>query len=240
MYIESIHNPHVKEWVKLKEKKYRDEQNLFLVEGEHLILEAKKKNCIKEIISSDQNLEADFYVPEMIMKKISSQVTPVARIAVCYKLEEKELKKKVLVLDGIQDPGNLGTMIRSAVAFCFDSIIISMDTVDVYNEKVIRSSQGMIFHINILRRNLLDFMQENKEKYSILITDVRIGENIRDIKNKEPFMLVIGNEGNGVTKEIQDFHTHFVKLKMNRACESLNAAVAASILMYELSEDIYE
>ena len=150
MKIESLTNTHVKEWVKLKNKKYRDEVGLFLIEGDHLINEARKKNLIKEIISIT-NEQADFYVTKEIMKKISSQVSIANNIAVCYKIKEQELKGNIVLLDNIQDPGNLGTIIRSAVAFGFKNIILSDDTVDLYNDKVIRASEGMIFHIKEFR-----------------------------------------------------------------------------------------
>lgn len=236
MNIESLTNNRVKEWVKLKEKKYRDEQGLFLIEGDHLINEAKKKNIIKEIISTDKNEIADFYVTPEVMKKISNQVSAPKTIAVCYKLKEEEIKNRILVLDGIQDPGNLGTIIRSAVAFNFDTIVLSEDTVDIYNEKVIRASEGMIFNINFVRTNIIPFLEKNKNNYDILITNVVKGENIKTIRLSQKIILVIGNEGNGVKEETKKYQNHFIKLNMNENCESLNAGVAASILMYEINE----
>lgn len=236
MNIESLANSHVKEWAKLNSKKYRDEVNLFIIEGDHLIEEARKKGIIKEVISIDKNVVADYYVTPEIMKKISNQVSISNSIAVCYKLKEQEIKNRIILLDGIQDPGNLGTIIRSAVAFNFDTIVLSDDTVDLYNDKVIRASEGMMFHINIIRRNFNWFLEENKNKYNILITDVVAGENIRKIKLNNKMMLVIGNEGKGVRKEIKKYNNHFIKLSMSDDCESLNAGVAASILMYEINE----
>ncbi len=236
MNIESINNNHVKEWVKLNNKKYRDEVGLFLVEGDHLVREAQKKHLIKEIITIDKNIKADYYVTREIMKKISNQVSFSSIAAVCYKLTEKSLSNRVLLLDNIQDPGNLGTIIRSAIAFKFTTIILSEDTVDIYNDKVIRASEGMIFHLNFLRKNLKDFLINNKDKYQILITDVRNGKNIKKIKLDEKIMLVIGNEGNGVNKNIQQFGDFLINIKMHHICESLNAGVSASILMYEINE----
>ena len=235
MKIESLTNNRVKEWVKLKEKKYRDETGLFLIEGEHLILEAKKKNLIQEIISMDDNLEADFYITKEIMKKISSQVSLSKRVAVCYKTEEKTIQNKILVLDNIQDPGNLGTLIRSAVAFGFHDIVLSNDCVDLYNEKVIRASEGMIFQINVLRKDLNCFLESIQNDYQILITDVNNGENIKNINLNKNIALVIGNEGQGIKKEIKKYANEFIKINMNEACESLNAGVAGSILMYEVN-----
>ncbi len=235
MKIESLTNTHVKEWVKLKNKKYRDEVGLFLIEGDHLINEARKKNLIKEIISIT-NEQADFYVTKEIMKKISSQVSIANNIAVCYKIKEQELKGNIVLLDNIQDPGNLGTIIRSAVAFGFKNIILSDDTVDLYNDKVIRASEGMIFHINVLRKNLELFLEELKQNYQILITDVMQGENIKKIKHTKNIALIIGNEGNGVKDNLKKYANNFVKINMDETCESLNASIAASILMYEIME----
>ncbi len=240
MKIESLANTRVKEWGKLKNKKNRDETGLFLVEGEHLIEEAKKKNLIKEIISIDDSLNADFYVTEGIMKKISSQVSISSRVAVCYKMQEEPIKDNVLVLDAIQDPGNFGTVIRSAIAFGFTDIVVSLDTVDLYNEKVIRASEGMLFNINVLRRDLPSFLKNIQSEYQILITDVVKGENIKEIPIKDKVALIIGNEGQGVCKNLKPYAAHFVKIPIKETCESLNAAVAASILMYEMSVKYFE
>ena len=240
MNIESLNNERVKRWQKLKEKKYRDDVNLFVIEGDHLITEAKKAGIIKEIITIDKNEKADYYVTPQIMKKISSQKSPSKSIAICYKLEKHEIGNKILCLDNIQDPGNLGTIIRSAVAFSFDTIILSQDTVDLYNDKVIRSCEGMIFHINIIRKNLESFLIENNNQYNILITDVSKGENIRMLNLKQKIILVIGNEGNGVNENLKKFAHYFIKISMNSNCESLNAGVAASILMHEINEVFHE
>lgn len=235
MDITSLQNNHVKEWVKLKGKKYRDETGLFLIEGDHLIEEAQKENCIVSIISIDKEEPADFYVTPEIMKKISNQVSISSRMAICKKRKEGPLGNKVLVLDGLQDPGNLGTIIRSAVAFSFDTILLSEDSVDIYNDKTIRATEGMLFKINIIRKNLMDALKEMKE-YQILVTDVNSGKNIKEIKKEEKLALVIGSEGKGVKETTKNFATDFIKISMNPACESLNAGVSASILMYEIGE----
>lgn len=236
MKIESLSNGRVKEWIKLKNKKVRDEKGLFLIEGEHLIEEAQKQKLIKEIISIDETLEGDFYVTKEIMKKLTSQVSISSRIAVCYKKQELPIQDKILVLDRIQDPGNLGTMIRSALAFGFFDIVISEDTVDLYNEKVVRSSEGMLFNINVIRKDLEIFLKEIKSEYQILATDVKNGENIKQISVSNKVALIIGNEGQGVQEKIKNYSNKFIKIPINKNCESLNAGVAASILMYEIME----
>lgn len=240
MKIESLQNPKVKEWVKLKEKKNRDTSGLFLIEGDHLLNEAMVKGVVKEIISSDTlfNFEGiPFYeVSTAIMKKLSNQVSGTNVICVCEKLEEKEINGNVCLLDNIQDPGNLGTIIRSAVAFNIDTIIVSPDTVDLYNDKVIRSSEGMLFHINIIKKDLEIAINELKNKdYKIYGTNVEKGTSLKDINFNSKSAIIIGNEGNGVKKALQDKCDSLIYIPISRACESLNAGVATSIIMYELN-----
>jgi len=239
MELTSINNERVKFWQKLNQKKYRDIEKLFLVEDEHLVTEALKKGIVKEIITLNKEEVYDvptYYVTDKIMNVISSQVTSAKIIAVCEELEEREVKGNILVLDKLQDPGNLGTIIRSAVAFNFDSIILSNDSVDLYNPKVIRASEGMIFYINVIRTNIIDFLDNLDSEYTKITTDVVNGKNIKEIKFYK-CALVIGNEGNGVSNEVKGKCDEKVYIKMNDNCESLNAGVSASILMYEVNHE---
>jgi len=233
----SPNNDKVKYWQKLNIKKYRDKEKLFLVEDEHLVNEAIEKNIVKEIITIDDNIKLDvpvYYVSENIMKILSNQVTSAKIIAVCQFLEEKEINGNILVLDNLQDPGNLGTIIRSAVAFNFDTIVLSKTSVDLYNPKVIRASEGMIFNINIIRRDITLFLNNLDKSYTKITTNVVNGKDIKDIRF-DKCAIVIGNEGNGVSKEIDCICDERVYIKMNSMCESLNAGVTASILMYEVN-----
>lgn len=240
MIITSTNNEHIKELNKLKEKKHRDLTNTFLIEGDHLIKEALKKDIIKELIvleTSDYNLEniKTTYVSKEVMKKLSSMDSYPNVIGVCEKIENNEIGNKVLILEDIQDPGNLGTIIRSAVAFDVDTIILSPKTVDLYNSKVIRSTQGMLFHINIIIKNLEEVILKLKDqKYKIYGTKVDNGKNIKNISKEEKYALIIGNEGNGISNKISDLCDEFIYIEMNKEVESLNAGVAASILLYEL------
>jgi TrmH family RNA methyltransferase len=239
MKLTSVNNDKVKLWQKLKDKKYRDIYKLFLVEGDHLVNEALKHNIVKEIITTDTNSKYDvdtYYVNDKIMKILSNQVTFPNVIGVCSLLEGKDIDGNILVLDNIQDPGNLGTIIRSASAFNFKNIILSNDTVDVYNPKVIRATEGMIFNINVIRTDIIDFLNNLDKKYIKITTDVNNGEDIRNIDSNN-IVLVIGNEGNGVRKEVSDICDKKVYIKMNSNTESLNAAVAGSILMYEVNHE---
>lgn len=241
MLITSIKNEHIKELVKLKEKKYRDETKTFLVETKHLVLEAYKSGLIKELILEQNEIfpiDAPItYVSKEVLKKLSSLESPSNVMAVVNKREETtNIGEKVLILDKIQDPGNLGTIIRSAVAFNIDTIICSKDTVDVYNPKVVRSSQGMMFHIPILTKNLESFIPElKKQDYKIVGTKVTNGHDVRTSSIYSHFALVIGNEGQGISRNIDELCDEYLYIKMNENCESLNASVAASILMYEIN-----
>ena len=233
MTISSVNNEKVKYWASLKLKKNRDKDKYFLVEGNHLIKEAKEKGLVISTISISDN-NADFLVTKEIMKKISDQKSISDNAAIVRYIPEQEIKGNVLILDDIQDPGNLGTLIRSSIAFGFSNIIMSEGSVDLYNPKVIRATEGMIFNVNVIRTNILKYIPRLKENgYKILVSDVIGG---KDIKNEicNNIALVLGNEGRGVHENIKDLGDEVINIKMNDACESLNVGVAGSILMYEV------
>lgn len=239
----SIKNEKIKNLKKLNQKKYRDQENLFLVEGYHLVEEAYKSGYLKKIILLENTI-CSFDVPQIfvsleVMKYLSEVDSPQNIIGVVSKIEEKEdIGNKILVLDDIQDPGNLGTIIRSSVAFGVDTIVLSDKTVDLYNSKVIRSSQGMIFKINIIKKDLLEYVSKLKqEHYQILTTNVINGKNIKNLEKKEKICIIMGNEGNGVRKELTLLSDDIIYIKMNKNCESLNVGVATSIILYEIGSD---
>lgn len=236
MKVTSTHNDNVKYWVSLKNKKIRDKERKFIVEGDHLIEEARKNNLIEYIISCvDEN--ADFYVTKEIMEKISDQKSISYNAAVVKFIPEDSVNGNVIILDNLQDPGNLGTIIRSSVAFNIDTIIISDTSVDLYNPKVVRSTEGMIFNLNIIRRNLEGIIPVLKNLgYKIVGTDVNEGIDVRNI-SKENVAIIIGNEGNGMSENVKEMCDEFINIKINKSCESLNAGVAASIIMYEVSHE---
>ena len=236
MEITSSSNEKVKAWQKLKQKKYRDLEGLFLIEDEHLINEALNHHLVKEIITNDSSLTypiSTYYVSEHIMKLLTDQVSGAKVIGVCKKIKEKEIKGNLIILDNIQDPGNLGTIIRSAVAFNFETLVLSSETVDIYNPKVIRATEGMLFNLNIIRTDIVPFLKNLDSTYLKVTTDVIRGKDIKEIK-EENIALVIGNEGQGVRKEVASLCDEKVHLEMTKICESLNAGVSASILMYEV------
>lgn len=242
MLITSTNNDHIKELCKLNDKKYRDVSYTFLVETKHLVLEAFKAGIIKELIlEKDELFPLDVpnvtYVTKQILKKLSKTTNPSNVMAVVEKIKEPDsIGEKVLILDRIQDPGNLGTIIRSAVAFNIDTIVISPDSVDIYNPKVVRSNQGMMFHTNIIITDTEKFIKELKEKdYKIIGTKVTNGKDVREASIYSHFALIIGNEGKGISDNIEKLCDEFLYIKMNDKCESLNASVAASILLYEIN-----
>lgn len=239
--ITSPNNAHIKELNKLKEKKHRDLTNTFLIEGTHLVNEALKNNLIKEVIVLEDNNNNNYnnikttIVNKEVMKKLSTMDSYPTVIGVCSKKNEEDIKGNILILEDIQDPGNLGTIIRSAVAFNIDTIILSPKTVDLYNQKVIRSTQGMLFSVNIIVRDLKEIINELKENnYIIYGTKVDKGSNVKDIDKNDKYALIIGNEGNGMSTEISNLCDENLYIKTNESVESLNAGVAASILLYEL------
>lgn len=239
MHITSINNEYIKEISKLNEKKYRDKSNKYLIEGLHLVTEALKYDIIDTIIiREDFSYETDIkhiIVSNEVMKKLSDNPSIPKIMAIVYKKENTISGNKILLLDRLQDPGNLGTIIRSAVAFNFDTIILSNDTVDLYNSKVLRSTQGMLFNINILRQDLTSVINELKNNnYTIYGTKVDNGNDVKEINNTNKFALIIGNEGTGISDNILKQCDKYLYIKMNNNCESLNAGVAASILMYEM------
>ncbi len=239
MVITSLENKKVKEVVKLQSKKYRDLTNTFIVETNHLVEEAQKCGIVKELfLVEDEFVDSDDvnYVTPEVMKKMSSMESPSNILAVCKKSNSKEIiGDKILLLDEIQDPGNLGTIIRSSVAFGVTTIILSLDTVDLYNPKVIRASEGMFCHINIITMDLEEAISLIKSKdITVYGTNVVNGIDVRDIESKSSYAVVMGNEGNGVKPNIQELCDKNLYISMNKECESLNVGVACSILLYEL------
>ena len=240
MLYSSIENKKIKDIKKLNTRKYRDLTNLFIVEGEHLVQEAFKNGCLRElIVEENEQFKLDVpisYVTLSVLKYISELDTPSKIIGICKKLEEKEIENKVLILDDIQDPGNLGTIIRSAVAFNIDTIILSKNTVDLYNLKVLRATQGMIFNINIIVKDIEKEVIKLKENnYKIYSTRVTSGKSIKNVETSKKFVIIVGNEGKGVKEELVFLSDEYIYIDMNDKCESLNVGVATSIILYELS-----
>ena len=239
--INSVNNERIIKYSKLLEKKYRDEENLFLVSTDHLVSEAINSNLVVEIflLEGTPNKYGEVtIVTESVIRKLTDLKTIPNVVAVVKKPEMREIKGNVLLLDSIQDPGNMGTIIRSSVAFNIDTIIVGDNSVDIYNEKVLRASEGMIFNINIKHNDLYSEIGELKRNgYKVIGTSVVNGTDISSI-NVEKYALLVGNEGNGVSKDLLELCDDYVYIKMNEYCESLNVGVATSILLYELNKKV--
>lgn len=241
MIYTSLENDKIKRLRKLKQKKYRKQTGQFLIEGRHLVQEAYKVGILETLIITE-NTSIDLDVPTMIvtkeiMKTLSEVDTPQMVLGVCHQKKVQEIGNKVLLLDGIQDPGNLGTIIRSSVAFHIDTVILGENCVDLYNAKVLRSSQGMVFHQDIMEKNLLEVINVLKQKeIPIIGTKVSGGNSIKNFSNNGKFAIIMGNEGNGVREDILNLCDEYLYIDMKEACESLNVAVATSIILYELDK----
>ena len=241
MIYSSISNDKIKNLKKLDSKKYRDINGLFLVEGEHLVLEAYNSGCLDELILLDGiDFKLDVktsYVTYEVMKYVSSLDNPSGIIGVCKKMEGSFFGDRIVVLDDVQDPGNLGTIIRSCVAFNVDTLVLSSGCVDLYNSKVIRASQGMLFHLNIVVvSDIVDYVSNLKENYKIFSTNVNGGNKLKSIEKCGRFVIIMGNEGNGVRSSLNDLADQYIYIDMNSDCESLNVGVATSIILYELDK----
>ena len=236
--IESLNNEKIKYYTKLNDKKYRKSEKLFIAAGENLVTEALNKHIVKEILllNGEENVYGDVtYVTSDILKKVSDLTNYPKVLAICYIKDDLKIEGNVVALDNIKDPGNLGTIIRSAVAFNYDTILLSEECVDVYNSKVVRATEGMLFNVNIVTCDLFSTLLKLKESgYKIYGTDVVNGESPAYESNKH--VLIIGSEARGMSNSIREICDKNLYIKMNDKCESLNAGVSASILMYELGE----
>lgn len=240
MEINSLTNSKVKKWIRYKDKKYRDSDHRFLIEGEHLLEEAYRAGLLETIVvvknyvlnACFKDIET-FVVSEEVMNKLSFHVSKEKVMGICKYPIEKGLGNKIVLLDGVQDPGNVGTIIRSALSFGFDSVVLSKQSADIYNDKVIRSTQGALFHIPVYRKDIIELIHELKEKnISIHVTALSDAKALKEVEKPENIALVFGNEGNGVSKEVMALADECVYIEMD-TFESLNVAVAAGICMYE-------
>ncbi|WP_295201618.1 RNA methyltransferase [uncultured Chryseobacterium sp.] len=226
----------------LDKKKFRQKYNLFLVEGNKIIAELLDSEFkIKEIFSTDPQKTGRTDVPvthisENELKKISFLKTPKDSVAVCYLNPEKQEEDKdvQLVLDGIQDPGNLGTIIRLADWFGIEQIICSEDTVDFYNPKVIQASMGSFTRVNMVYTDLANYLSETKN--SNIGTDME-GESIYTFEKPGKLNLILGNEGNGMrpeTEKLLDKSISIPRFGTSQSTESLNVSMAAGIILGQL------
>ena len=245
--IGSAQNEYIKKLSKLKQRKYREETGLFIVEGERSCRDAINSSfLIESVVMSESffdkaknfGFENLIVVKDKIFELLSDTKTPQGILAVLKMPEVKEFKSgRYIFCDEIQDPGNAGTILRSADAFGFSGVIFSKGSVDVFSPKVIRSTMGSIFHIDLWQNCEKNILEELKLKGFKISASALSGESVtsKDMKVEKNHIFVIGNEGAGVSDEILDIADEIVYIKMQGKAESLNAGVAASILMYEVS-----
>ncbi len=252
--ITSKDNEFIKHIKKLKDKKYRNMSNEYVIEGINLVVEAiREKAPIKQIVLCDdcernEVIPKDImyeiakyecvYVTQNIFKYVSEVQTPQGILAIVEKtdtnIEIDYTQDIIIALDDVQDPGNLGTILRTVDSIGLTQILVSKGTADTYNPKVVRSTMGAIFRVKIIEcEDLKQILKETKKhKFKIVVSSLQTENTIYDI-NYHKKVVIIGNEANGVEKEIQEFADEKIKIPMLGKAESLNVSVATGIILYE-------
>lgn len=247
MEITSVNNDLVKETVKLQQKKYRTQSGKFLLEGFKAIKEAYDFGIKLEHIFVDKNKIKDYgfaknlviETTEPVLKKLSTTESAPTAIAIGFQKEYNKniLKntKKVLLLENIKDAGNLGTIIRSSVAFGIDAIVLFGESVDIYNPKCVRSTVGNLWKIPIFHISDFKELEELFENYERIATLPRSKNLLKEYKIKKTQTLVLfGSEADGLSENLINFSTNSVKIEMAKTVESLNLATSVSVILYEL------
>ena len=233
--ITSVSNEKIKQLLNLQKRKFRDESNQFVVEGPHLVEEALKQGIVRTIytnLSRYENLDHVYMVNDIVMKKISEVMEPQGVVAICERKSQIFIGNRILMLDHIQDPGNFGTLLRSALAFGFETVLYE-DCVDPYNAKVIRSTQGALFQLNLVETDLLKFIDEHSD-YIFYGTSLKDAFSLTTVpRSDSKIAIILGNEGAGVRTELLQKTSLNIFIDID-AVESLNVAVAGSIIMYHL------
>lgn len=242
-HITSLKNPKVAAWKALKDRKGRRESGCFLVEGRKMVEEALASAFDVETVLVQEGMELPdgltmpvYELPAHVLAAVCNTKTPQGIAAVVRMKEQSALGKHIVVLDGVQDPGNVGTIIRTADAAGLDGVLLSTQCADVFSPKVLRATMGSIFRMNLRTTDDLpgELTKLREKGYSILSSQLDGTPFYEREKVAEQFALIIGNEGNGVSEQVQQTATHRVRLPMRGGAESLNAAIAAAIMMYEL------
>ena len=259
IFIESKDNNLFKETRKLKERKNRNKSSKYIIEGFRLVQEAFKAGLDIDylIVTSDGREKINSYLEEYISDKIKiyemtnalfneliSTEKPQGIVAVVH-MNEKPLELDgsfYLLCDKVQDPGNLGTIIRTAHAVKADGIILTKGTVDIYNEKTIRSTMGSLFYVPVhYDDDNMTLVKSLKAKnFKIVVTSLDTDKDFFKESLKGKVLLTVGNEGNGVSDEVYELADTKVKIPMPGNAESLNVAIATSVIMYEkVRQDLY-
>ena len=245
-HIQSSKNPVVKQWKKLLTKKERDLTRTYIIEGFHLVEEALKQEdtVLELIVVEGTDLPQKWTVDSVSMTMVSEEVgkalsdteTSQGVFAVCkQKEDEHDIDKAAtfMLLDGLQDPGNIGTIIRTADAAGIDMVVLGKGTVDPYNPKVLRSAQGGHFHIPIIRGDLNETISKLKERdIPVYGTALENGVEYTTINPQSSYALIVGNEGNGMSKDLLTETNQNLYIPIYGKSESLNVAIAAGVLLY--------
>ena len=246
MEITSVNNEVVKNTVKLQQKKYRNSENKFLLEGYKAIKEAFDAGITIEKIFVDKNKtkEYDFLkdkiiqTTEPVLKKLSTTETAPESVAVgiqkIYDFDVLKKAKKVVLLEEIKDLGNLGTILRTAVAFQAEAIVLYGDSTDIYNPKCVRASVGNLWKIPIFQIKDFNLLEQIFGKFQRIATLPRSKNFLKNFDIKFPALIMFGSEAAGLSDELIKFSTDSVKIEMAETVESLNLAVSVSIILYEL------
>ncbi|MFC7321097.1 TrmH family RNA methyltransferase [Halobacillus campisalis] len=237
----SLNNPKVKEWKKLQKRKYRRKNGRFIVEGSHLVEEALNSDWDVEEIILREGSSLDLiegvpatYVSHQVFQEIAETETPQGMAAIVnYKEFPYRQQDFSLLIDSVQDPGNLGTLIRTADAAGFSQVIIGEGSVDPFNEKVLRSTQGSLFHLPIIQGKLEQYVEAiNSEGVPLYAAALEGAVPYKKFEPKGRAAIIVGNEGQGIRKELLDLVDDKVYIPIYGQAESLNVAIAAAILMY--------
>lgn len=246
-YIDSIHNKVIKEINALKNKKDREKRGLFILEGDRLISEIDENWKIEYVVVSKsyvgniEKYDKVYIVSDDMFSKISDTVNPQGIMAVCYikdfdvvEIDSNE-NPFYIILENVMDPGNMGTIIRTADASGADGVFLSKGCVDIYNPKVIRATMGSIFHLPIYRNiNVIDLVKDfNNKDITTLAAHLKGNTTPYKINMKKGCAIIIGNEANGLSDELSNTANCLVKIPMPGKAESMNAGIAAGILIYE-------
>lgn len=245
--IESTQNALVKHWKKLVTvRKERDQSKEFLIEGFHLVEEALKQPgiVIQILVRDGVDIPQDWDAPVIeINEAVANTIAETERsqgvFAYCRQPSSEETEqedwKKVLLVDAVQDPGNIGTMIRTADAAGMDAVILGKGCADPFNPKTVRSAQGSHFHLPVIHGELADWISRLQDRnVAVFGTGLQEAVSLTEIQPVEQFALLVGNEGSGVHPDLLSCADHVVKIPLYGQAESLNVAVATGILLYTL------
>lgn len=239
MLITSRDNSRIKHVRKLLDRKNSLNEKLFVIEGENLVEEAIKNNLLTELYVLDgEECNYDFnydYVTLDVMKSISSLSSTPRLIGVSKYINKNKLGNRIVILDGVQDPGNVGTIIRNCVAFNIDTVVLSKNSVNPYNDKVLRSTGGMIYNINIIISDLDSIIEEIKlNNIKIYGTSLKSSIPLENIPKCDKYAICFGNEGNGISENVLSKCDMNIRIDMESECESLNVGVSTAIVLYHM------